>query len=84
MFDCSDEDNIIELILDDSSPTYTLGPVECGTATGQLQPPVGDMYTSVLTVEPTLEMSGSEFTVQCTFPRFDIIVMNYTASVIGR
>ncbi len=83
VFDCSDEDNIILLILDDSSPTFTLGPVEYGAATGQLQPPVGDMFTSVLTVVPTLEMSGSEFSVKCAFPRSDVIVINYTASVIG-
>ncbi len=83
VFDCPDEGNIIALIHDDSDPTFTLEPVPCGATTGQLQPQVWGMYTSVLTVVPTLEMSGSEFTVQCAFPRIDFTVMNYTASVIG-
>ncbi len=83
VFNCTTVNNIITLLHDDSDPNFTLEPVPCGAATGQLQPPVGDVYTSVLTVEPTLEMSGSEFIVQCAFPRSDLIIMNYTASVIG-
>ncbi len=82
VFNCTTVGNIIALTHDDSDPNF-MDPVDCGAATGQVQSPVGDMYTSVLTVEPTLEMGGSKFTMQCAFPRADVIVINYTASVIG-
>ncbi len=79
MFNCTN--NIITLL---HSGVGSLVPVPCGLATGQLEPPDGNNYTSVLTVVPTLEMSGSEFSVQCAFPLQTIVVMNYTASVIGK
>ncbi len=79
VFDCTN--NVITL---PHAGSGSLDPVDCGLATGQLQPPDGNNYTSVLTVVPTLEMSGSEFSVQCAFPIEAIVFMNYTASVIGK
>ncbi len=80
MFDCPMNGDIILL---PHSGSGSLDPVLCGAATGQLQPADGNIYTSVLTVVPTLEMSGTDFTVQCAFPFETAIVMNYSATLIG-
>ncbi len=81
VFDCPMDSDIISL---PHSGSGSLIPVSCGAATGQRQPADGNIYTSVLTVVPTLEMSGTDFTVQCAFPLETAIVMNYIATVIGK
>ncbi len=80
VFDCSMDNDIISL---PHSGSGSLIPVSCGAATGQRQPADGNNYTSVLTVVPTLEMSGTDFAVQCAFPLGTTVVMNYSATIIG-
>ncbi len=81
VFDCPMDGDIISL---PHSGSGSLNPVSCGAATGQRQPADGNIYTSVLTVVPTLEMSGTDFAVQCAFPLQSDIVMNYSATIIGK
>ena len=76
VFDCSS--NAISLshgLVNDSD--------NCGrAASAQLHPPIGNNYTSVLTIVPTLEMNGS--VIQCAFPSQASIIGEGTLNVIGK
>lgn len=85
MFDCSDATPFADTII--LPHTLALSPpaITCGSASGQLELPHGNMYTSVLTVTPTLEMVGGDYMIHCAFPLpTDVFYMNYTLSVVGK
>ena len=75
VFDCLN--NVIVLIHIELNDTN-----DCGAASAQLKPPVGNNYISVLTIVPTLEMDGA--VIQCAFGSLANIIGEGTLNIISK